>query len=187
LSTFTPRNDGSSDPTYSAIASTYGDAIKTNLGINVEVKPMVQKDFMAALLAKPSQVAFGVVSYGMDYLDPSNMLGVFVGSNKGGRHTWNDPQYQDLLTKAGPMTKEPDRTQLYQQAEKLMTESFAFLWIYHRTPVNLWKSYLKGDGFQPGKVNTNPGWAWPANSAFTPYFSTTYIGSDVANAKRTIP
>jgi peptide/nickel transport system substrate-binding protein/oligopeptide transport system substrate-binding protein len=165
--------------TYNAICSTYADAIKTNLGITVEVKALPGKDFMADLLAKPTKVAFGAVSYGMDYLDPSNMLGVFVGSDRGGRHVWNDARYQELMDQAGPLVKEPERTQLYQEAEKLMVESFAFVWIYHRTPVNLWKPYLKGPGFLPGKINTNPGWAWPANAGFTPYFETMYIGNEV--------
>ncbi len=177
------RND---NPPYNAICSTYADAIKTNLGINVDVKAMDGKTFTADTLATPS-IPFGCVSYGMDYLDPSNMLGVFKGNKLGGRHTWNDKQYQDLLAKAGPMSQEPERTQLYQQAEKILTESCAFVWIYHRTPVNLWKPYLKGPGFLPGKVNTNPGWAWPANAGFTPYFSSMYITSEVAAAKRTIP
>ena len=172
---------------YNAVSSAYADSIKTNLGIAVDVKAMPTKEFTAALLAKPSQVDFGVVSYGMDYLDPSNMLGVFKGTNQGGRHTWNDKQYQDLLAQAGPLTDEAKRTALYEQAEKVMTESFAFVWIYHRTPVNLWKSYLKGDGFLPGKINTNPGWAWPANAAFTPYYSTLYIGADVSKVTRSIP
>ena len=186
--TIIPRNDGSIDQVYSAIASAYADAIKTNLGITVEIKPMVQKEFTAALLAKPSQVDFGIVSYGMDYLDPSNMLGVFKGTDQGGRHTWNDKQYQDLLTQAGPLTDEAKRTALYQQAEKIMTESFAFIWIYHRTPVNMWKSYLKGPGFLAGKTNTNPGWAWGSGSTMSsPYYSQMYISADVAKVTRSIP
>ncbi len=171
---------------YEAISAAYADAIKQNLGIEVEVKKLVNKDFTAALLAKPTQIEFGAISYGMDYLDPSNMLSVFKGSDQGGRHVWNDAKYQELLAQAGPLTKEPDRTDLYKEAEKLMTESFAFIWIVHRTPVNLWKPYLKGPGMLPGAINTNPGFAWPGLlAAFTENPSTTYIGKDVPD--RPIP
>ncbi len=170
---------------YEAISAFYADSIKTNLGITVEIKKLPVKDYSAALLAKPSQILFGAISYGMDYLDPSNMLGVFVGNKKGGRHTWNDTAYQDLLAKAGPMTDIAARTALYQQAEKLMTESFAFVWMVTRTPLNLLKPYMKGEGTLPGKVNKNPGIAWPQLSAMTPYVSSTYIGNNVT--KRTIP
>jgi peptide/nickel transport system substrate-binding protein/oligopeptide transport system substrate-binding protein len=170
---------------YAAIAAFFADSIKTNLGIQVDITKLPVKDYSAALLAKPS-IPFGAISYGMDYLDPSNMLGVFIGNQKGGRHTWNDPQYQDLLAKAGPMTDIAGRNALYQQAEKLMTESCAFIWITTRTPLNLWKPYLKGPGFLPGKVNTNPGWAWPSGAdSFTPYFASMYIANTVT--KRTIP
>jgi ABC-type transport system substrate-binding protein len=171
---------------YEAISAFYADAIKTNLGITVEVKKLPVKDYSAALLAKPSQIPFGAISYGMDYLDPSNMLGVFIGNKKGGRHTWNDAKYQDLLTKAGPMTDLDARTKLYQEAEKVMTESYAFIWMVTRTPLNLLKPYVKGEGSLPGKVNKNPGFAWPGFFAtFTPYISSTYIGNNVP--KRTIP
>jgi peptide/nickel transport system substrate-binding protein/oligopeptide transport system substrate-binding protein len=172
---------------YEAISAFYADSIKTNLGITVEIKKLPVKDFSAALLAKPdSQIDFGAISYGMDYLDPSNMLGVFIGNKKGGRHTWNDPAYQDLLAKAGPMTDIAARTKLYQDAEKLMTQSFAFIWMVTRTPLNLLKPYVKGEGSLPGKVNKNPGFAWPGMMAtFTPYISSTYIGNNVP--KRAIP
>jgi len=170
---------------YEAMSAAYGDAIKQNLGISVEIKKLPNKDFTAALLAKPTQIEFGAISYGMDYLDPSNMLSVFKGSDLGGRHVWNDAKYQELLAQAGPMTNLEERTKIYQDAEKLLTESCAFIWITHRTPVNLWKPYLKGPGFQPGKINTNPGWAWPANEGFTPYLSSMYIGNNVP--ARTIP
>jgi peptide/nickel transport system substrate-binding protein/oligopeptide transport system substrate-binding protein len=171
---------------YEAISAAYADAIKQTLGIEVEIKKLVSKDFTAALLAKPTQIEFGAVSYGMDYLDPSNMLSVFKGSDLGGRHVWNDAKYQELLAQAGPLTKEPDRTNLYQEAEKYMTESFAFIWIVHRTPVNLWKPYLKSPGALPGKINTNPGYAWPGLlAAFTENPITTYIANTVPN--RVIP
>jgi len=170
---------------YPAICAAYADAIKQNLGIEVEIRPLAGKDFMADLLARPTKIAFGAISYGMDYLDPSNMLSVFKGSDLGGRHVWNDPKYQELLEKAGPMTDLEERTRLYHDAERILVESYSAIFIVHRTPVNLWKPYLKGPGFQPGKINTNPGWAWPANSAFTPYFETMYIGAEVGN--RSIP
>ena len=170
-----------------AICAAYADAIKTNLGITVEIKALVNKEFSPALLAKPSQIPFGMVSYGMDYMDPSNMLSVFKGSDQGGRHTWNDKSYQDMLAQAGPMTDEAKRTQIYQDAEKLLTESFSAIWCSHRTPVNLWKSYLKGEGFKAGKVNTNPGWAWPGNTGPSIYYSNFYIGSEVTKVTRNIP
>ena len=73
----------------SQIAQAYADAIKTNLGIEVEVKNVPQKDFTDALLKKDADgkpattIDFGYISYGMDFLDPSNMLTVLKGSDLG--------------------------------------------------------------------------------------------------------
>ncbi len=175
------------------IAQVYADSIKQNLGIEVEVKSVPQKDYMADLLkrgadGKPdTTIDFGYISYGMDYLDPSNMLTVMKGSDLGGRHTWNNKQYQDLLAQAGPMTNIEERTKLYQEAEKLMVEECAFIWCVHRTPVNLWKPYVKGAPLEPGKINTNRGVAWPGVGAMNGAASEIYIGNNVLDYRKSIP
>ncbi len=175
------------------IAQVYADSIKQNLGIEVEVKSVPQKDYMADLLkrgpdGKPdTTIDFGYISYGMDYLDPSNMLTVMKGSDLGGRHTWNNKQYQELLAKAGPMTNIEERTKLYQQAEKLMVEECAFIWCIHRTPVNLWKPYIKGAPMEPGKININRGVAWPNIGAMNGSASEIYIANNVLEYRKSIP
>ncbi len=175
------------------IAQVYADSIKQNLGIEVEVKSVPQKDYMADLLkrgpdGKPdTTIDFGYISYGMDYLDPSNMLTVMKGSDLGGRHTWNNKQYQELLAKAGPMTNIEERTKLYQQAEKLMVEECAFIWCIHRTPVNLWKPYIKGAPMEPGKINVNRGVAWPNIGAMNGSASEIYIANNVLEYRKSIP
>ncbi|MCS7055472.1 MAG: peptide ABC transporter substrate-binding protein [Thermoflexales bacterium] len=175
------------------ITQAYADSIKQNLGIEVEVKSVPIKDYMADLLkrtpdGKPdTTIDFGYISYGMDYLDPSNMLTVMKGSDLGGRHTWNNKEYQDLLAKAGPMTDIEERTKLYQQAEKLMVEECAFIFCIHRTPVNLWKPYIKGAPMEPGKVNLNRGVAWPGVSAMNGAASEIYIANNVLEFRKSIP
>lgn len=175
------------------ITQAYADSIKQNLGIEVEVKSVPQKDYMADLLkrtpdGKPdTTIDFGYISYGMDYLDPSNMLTVMKGSDLGGRHTWNNKEYQELLAKAGPMTDIEERTKLYQQAEKLMVEECAFIFCIHRTPVNLWKPYIKGAPMEPGKINTNRGVAWPGVGAMNGAASEIYIANNVLEYRKSIP
>ncbi len=61
------RNEG---PVRLAVAQAIAASIKQNLGIDVEVSNKEYKTFMDALNAKPTQVQFGLVSYGMDFLDP---------------------------------------------------------------------------------------------------------------------
>ncbi len=182
-----------SDPIRMALCQAYADSIKQTLGIEVEVQGLPQKEYMAQLLKKDGDkpaadtVDFGRLDYGMDYLDPSNMLTVLKGSDLGGRHTWNSKEYQDLLAKAGPMTDLAARTKLYQQAEQIMVEDCAFIWAIHRTAVNLYKPYIKGEFMQPGKVNTAYGFTWPGFSMISTAPETVYIGKEILDAKRPIP
>ncbi len=175
------------------IAQAYADAIKQNLGIEVEVRQMNVKDFMDDLLRRDENnqpattIDFGFISYGMDFLDPSNMLSVFKGSDLGGRHTWNDKTYQEMLAKASPMSEGPERLKLWQDAERLLTESCAFVWCVHRTPLNLFKPYVKGSVMLPSRINTNPGWAWPGFTSMTLTPAEVYIGKEVAQFSRVLP
>lgn len=62
------------------------------------------------LNAKPTQVQFGAISYGMDYLDPTNMLGIWLF---GGRHSWQNDEFDGLINEAtslvdDPAKREPD-------------------------------------------------------------------------------
>jgi ABC-type transport system substrate-binding protein len=115
------------------------------------------------------------------------MLSVFKGSDLGGRHTWNNKEFQDLLAKAGPLTDIEERTKLYQDAEKILTEDAAFVWAVHRTPLNLYKPYVKGEQMLPGKVNTNPGVAWPGVGAMNGASSSTYIGKEALELRKELP
>ena len=172
------------------MSQAFADSIKQNLGIEVEVQALVQKEFMDKLLKKEGDVAakdtidFGRIDYGMDYLDPSNMLSVL---KSGGRHTWNNKEYDDLLAKAGPMTNIEERTKLYQQAEELMVSDAAFIWAVHRTGVTLYKPYLKGSFMEPGAVNTARGITWPGFSMISTAPETLYIGKEVEGLRSAIP
>ncbi|MCX6016970.1 MAG: peptide ABC transporter substrate-binding protein [Chloroflexi bacterium] len=187
--TLTNRGEAT-DALRMGMCQAFADAIKQNLGIEVEIQAVVQKDFMAKLLAKDGDQAakdtidFGRIDYGMDYLDPSNMLTVL---KSGGRHTWNNKEYDDLLAKAGPMTNIEERTKIYQQAEELMVEDAAFIWAVHRTNVALYKPYLKGSFMEPGKVNTAVGITWPGFSMISTAPETIYIGKEVETLRPSIP
>jgi ABC-type transport system substrate-binding protein len=71
------------------LEETVGEAIaamiKQNLNIDVEVVKQDSQGYMAALTAKPTQIELGFIRYGMDFLDPFNMLSVWL---TGGRHSW---------------------------------------------------------------------------------------------------
>jgi hypothetical protein len=75
-------------------------------GVDVQLQRQVQPTFMKNLDDKPTQISFGWIRYGMDYLDAINMLGVF---KSGGRHSWKSEQVDKLITDGGKLTGNPRR------------------------------------------------------------------------------
>lgn len=174
-------NDGETRKT---IGEFIGATVKENLGIDVEVAFVEQKIYMDKLNAKPTQIGWGMISYGMDYLDQSNMLSVF---RTGGRHNWNNADYQKLLDEAGPLTDKAKRDDLYKQAEKLLVEDAPAVFIAFRTVPKLLKPYVKGQSLQPGKLNTVPGLSWPDYSVLANHVQEMYIGKNVSDFRKTPP
>jgi ABC-type transport system substrate-binding protein len=165
-------------PTPVAVAQAYAAALSENLGIEVEVQNQEFRTFMDALNAKPTGIQFGLISYGMDYLDASNMLGVF---KSGGRHTWSNADFDALYTEASSFTGDPaERTQKFQDAEKILVEDVGGVFVYHQTPGDLIKPYLKGPALEPD-ANGVAAWHWPGFSSFSDLLSGVYISSDVSD------
>lgn len=167
-----------------SIAQVFADEIKKQLGIATEVQIVEQKAFMDDLNAKPTKIDFGMISYGMDYLDQSNMLSVFKSN---GRHNWNNAKYEEFLRTAGPLADKAKRDDLYRQAEKLLVEEAPAIWTHHETQVNLWRPYLAGKSFDPGKVNTAKGIAWPGFAALSLIAQDLYITDEVTKLRPTPP
>jgi ABC-type transport system substrate-binding protein len=174
-------NDGETRKT---IGEFIGATVKENLGIDVEVAFVEQKVYMDKLNAKPTQIGWGMISYGMDYLDQSNMLSVF---RTGGRHNWNNKAFQDLLNEAGPLTDKKKRDDLYAQAEKVLVEDCAAVFIAFRTVPKMLKPYLVGSSLKPGKLNTVPGMSWPDFSVLDNHIQEMYISKSVADFRKTPP
>jgi len=169
-------------PVRQAMAQAIAASIKQNLGIDVEVSNKETKSFMDALNAKPTQVQFGMVSYGFDFLDPYNMLGVWLG---GGRHNWNNAQYDEMVKKAASFTGDPaERTKMFQEAEKLLVSDVPAVFIYHQTVGDLYKPYLKGSELEPDK-NGFAAIHWPGYANFSTLVGSMYISKDVGD--RQIP
>ena len=151
-------------------------SISQCLGVTITVNNMVQTDYMSALLARPTTIHFGAISYGMDYLDPSNMLGVWVST---GRHSWSNPEFDKLVADANVLVSDPaKRLQMYKDAEKILVSDVGGIFIDHRIQGNLYQPYVAGDCFRPdaqgvGAFHWGNDWCW----------GTFYITKDVANVK----
>jgi ABC-type oligopeptide transport system substrate-binding subunit len=169
-------------PARQAVAAAIAASIKQNIGINVDVSNKETKTFTDAMNAKPTQIQFGMVSYGMDFLDPFNMLSVWLS---GGRHNWNNSQFDNLVKQAAQFTGDPNtRIQMFQDAERLLVQDVGGAFIYHRTIADLYKPYLKGSELEPDK-NGFAAMHWPGYVNFSALPGSMYISRDVPSGRPT--
>jgi oligopeptide transport system substrate-binding protein len=167
-------------PGRQAMAAAIAASLKQNLGIDVDVSNKEQKLFTDAMNAKPPQIQFGMVSYGFDFLDPYNMLSVFLGS---GRHNWKNTEYDDLVKKAAAYTGDPaTRTKMFQDAERILVSDVGGVFIQHRTVADIFKPYLKGSELEPDK-NGMAAMHWPTYATMSTNVGSVYISKDAAGRK----
>jgi ABC-type oligopeptide transport system substrate-binding subunit len=167
-------------PVRQAMAQAIAASIKQTLGVDVEVSNKETKTFTDAMNAKPTQIQFGMVAYGFDFLDPYNMLSVWIGS---GRHNWMNSQFDDEVKKAASFTGDPaQRTQMFQDAEKLLVSDVGGVFIDHRTVADLYKPYLKGSELEPDK-NGYAALHWPSYANMSTLVGSLYISKDAAGRK----
>lgn len=139
------RNEGEGIQSwYIAVAASISEC----LNIDITVTNLEYTTYMDALLARPTTLQFGGVSYGMDYLDPSNMLGVWHSS---GRHSWRNAEYDDLVRQANLVVGDTEgRTQMYKDAERILVEDVGGVFLFWRRLGTLFQPYIAGpECFKP--------------------------------------
>ena len=149
------RNEGAAfQALFQAVAASISDC----LGVQIEVSNKDGKVYMDALNAKPTQLQFGAVSYGMDYLDPTNMLGIWVST---GRHSWKNEEFDKLIADATPLVGDPaKRDQMFRDAEKILVDDVGGVMIDHRWAGTLYQPYVQGDGIRVPDSNGISGFHW---------------------------
>jgi ABC-type oligopeptide transport system substrate-binding subunit len=105
------------------------------------------------------------------------MLNVF---KSGGRHSWSNAQYDQLLKEGAPLSGDPERrSQMMKDAERVLVEDVPAIWVYHQLIGELLKPYLKGSNLEPNKTGLN-GEQWPGFTTCTLAIPNTYIGQEVS-------
>jgi ABC-type transport system substrate-binding protein len=149
-------------------------SISDCLSVDITINNMENATYMSALLEKPSPIQFGAISYGMDYLDPANMLGVWVST---GRHQWRNEEFDKLVQDAGVFVGDPEaRFQMYRDAEKILVEDVGGIFLDHRIQGDLFQPYIAGDCFRPN-VQGISSWEWGNDWCW----GSIYITQEVAN------
>jgi ABC-type transport system substrate-binding protein len=149
-------------------------SISDCLGVEITINNMENATYMDALLAKPTTIQFGAISYGMDYLDPANMLGVWVST---GRHSWRNAEFDTLVQDAGVFVGDPEaRFQMYRDAEKILVEDVGGIFLDHRIQGDLFQPYIAGDCFRPNAQGISS-WQWGNDWCW----SAIYVTQEVAD------
>ncbi len=121
--------------------------LEKNLNIPVEVRNVENKIFMDNL--NNHTLTFGLVPYEFDFVDPSNLLGLWRSN---GRHNWNNVTFDNLMKAASGEARDIGRRiDLYKKAERLLVEEVAGVFLWYRQRSQVWKPYLKGSALEPNR------------------------------------
>ena len=157
------------------VAAAMAAMLNEHLGVEVELLEVDQNSYMAALTAKPTEILFGYVSYGMDFLDPTNMLGVWLS---GGRHSWVNEEFDAKVTEGAEFLGAPEeRTKLFQDAERILVEDVPGVFVYHETPLQLVKPWVSGAALE-ADASGNTSIHWPRYTTMSTVPGELYITTD---------
>lgn len=113
--------------------------LKHNLNLDIGVQNTEAKLFMETMYQ--GNIAFAMIPYGYDYLDPSNLLGIWLST---GRHAWYNQRFELVMAEANHLIGSPERRiALYEEAERIVVEDVAGVFLWHSQHNELWKPYLR--------------------------------------------
>ena len=134
-------------PAMAAVFQATAASIAQCLNIEIEVSNKDNKVYNDALNAQPTELTFGAVSYGMDFLDPANLLGNVWHSS--GRHSWKNDEFDALVTEASALVGDDElRDQMFRDAERILVDDVGGVFIGHRWAGNLVQPYLQGEAIR---------------------------------------
>ena len=132
--TFTYRNDY---PSVERTSANIAEQIKRNLNIDVQLTPMEWSTFLAERNKK--SLLFSHHSWGMDYLDPQNVLSLLLHTDKvtNGVHStqensygYSNPEFDALCDAADVELNQPKRFEMYKKAEQIAIDDAPWIPIY---------------------------------------------------------
>ena len=122
--------------------------LKQNLNIDIGVQNTEAKLFMETMYE--GNIAFAMIPYGYDYLDPSNLLGIWLST---GRHAWYNERFESIMDTANHLIGDPSRRMaLYREAERVLVEDVAGVFLWHSQHNELWKPYLRTEALERNEL-----------------------------------
>lgn len=167
---------GGGTPLEEATVQAYVAMLNEHLSINADIQTMDRQSFYDDM----SSILFGWVSYGMDFFDPSNMLGVW---QSGGRHPWSNEEFDALVEEGSTSLAEADeRIAIFQNAERILVEDVPAVWAYFVTPIQLVKPYLIGPALEPDN-NDIAAVHWPGFATTGHALEELYVSADAPTGR----
>jgi len=149
-------------PAMAAVYQATAASIAECLNIDIEVSNKDYKVYVDAMNKRPTELQFGAISYGMDYLDPSNLLGIWKST---GRHSWKNDEFDRLVSEAEVLVGDPElRDQMFRDAEKILVDDVGGIFIAHRWMGDLFQPYIQGEAIREADKFGITGFHWGNDS-----------------------
>lgn len=125
------------------VAQSVAQQLHDNLGVTVGQEPMEWGAYLARNNAK--KIPFFHMRWAADYLDPQDFLSLFFTTTGNENKTsYSNPQVDALCTKADADLNEPERLQLYAQAEDIVLQDAPWVPIYFQRDAELISPRVQG-------------------------------------------
>ncbi|MEP7290846.1 MAG: peptide ABC transporter substrate-binding protein [Chloroflexota bacterium] len=131
-------------------------SITNCLNIPISVINLPAERFMSDMLARPTALQFGGLSDDAAYPDPASLFNHWQSS---GQYTWNNPDYDELITQAAGEPDAERRVQLYGDADRILVEDVGAVFVSRSVQGALFQSYVAGQCFTPDTQGISA-WHW---------------------------
>ncbi len=123
----------SDDPNEKALGEAIQQMWKTGLGIDITLEPMETKAWDAWRQSRKDQpFHFYINGWGSDYEDPNNWYNLLYHSKADFYYThWKNAEFDKLVDSGLMEIDQAKRTNIYQQADKIINDEAPFIPIYH--------------------------------------------------------
>jgi len=117
---------------------------KKVLGVDITPRAVEPKTFLDAVNKHTHN--FFLLAYSVDYIDPSNYMDLFL---TGGRHTWSNLEYDELVHQADVRQDWEERIKRYRRAEAILILEAPAVFCYQEVVWRAAKPFLKGEAMEP--------------------------------------
>ena len=103
------------------IAENVQAQLKSNLGVNLELKNEEWKVYLSSLKADTPQIFR--LGWQSDYPDPDDFLKLMTSYSENNHTKWKSKTFDNLVEKAASVVSRTKRAAMYEKAQKLLTEN----------------------------------------------------------------